>query len=99
MNLSCPVNAADVGITDRAGHGGRVDTSLDQVAAEDALAGLPVREFRWYKGRRHVPDILLGAFGAMLVSSPQRHRARGRHPPVDQRAEQQPRAVCPDQDR
>jgi hypothetical protein len=40
------------GVTYRAGYGGRVDTSLDQVAAEDVLAGLPVREFRWYQGRR-----------------------------------------------
>ena len=30
-----------------------LDTTLDRVAAEDVVAGLPVREFRWYKGRRH----------------------------------------------
>jgi hypothetical protein len=53
MGLSCRVNAADVGVTYRAGYGGRVDTSLDQVAAEDVLAGLPIREFRWYRGRWH----------------------------------------------
>lgn len=29
------------------------DTTLDRVAPEDVVAGLPVREFRWYKGRRH----------------------------------------------
>jgi hypothetical protein len=53
MNLFCPVTAADVGVTYRADHAGVVDTSLDRVAAEEVLAGLPVREFRWYKGRRH----------------------------------------------
>jgi hypothetical protein len=53
MGLSCRVNAADVGVTYRAGYGGRVDTSLDQVVAEDVLAGLPIREFRWYRGRWH----------------------------------------------
>lgn len=53
MSVSCLVNAADVGVTYRAGHGGMVDTSLDRVATEDVLAGLSVREFRWYQGQRH----------------------------------------------
>jgi hypothetical protein len=30
-----------------------VDTTLDRVALDELVAGLPVREFRWYKGRRH----------------------------------------------
>jgi hypothetical protein len=30
-----------------------VDTTLDRVAVDDVAAGLPVREFRWYRGRRH----------------------------------------------
>jgi len=29
------------------------ETTLDRVAVDDVVAGLPVREFRWYKGRRH----------------------------------------------
>ena len=29
------------------------DTTLDRVAVDDVVAGLPVREFRSYKGRRH----------------------------------------------
>ena len=33
------------------------------------------------------------------VSAPQRHRARGRHPQVDQRVEQEPQAVRVDEDR
>src|SRR5580698_9033796 len=53
MNLFCPVSAADVSVTYRADHGGMVDMSLDRVAATEVLAGLPVREFRSYKGRRH----------------------------------------------
>lgn len=30
-----------------------MDTTLDRVAVEDLAECLPVREFRWYKGRRH----------------------------------------------
>jgi hypothetical protein len=30
-----------------------VETTLDRVVVDDVAAGLPVREFRWYKGRRH----------------------------------------------
>jgi hypothetical protein len=29
------------------------DTTLERVVVDDLVAGLPVREFRWYKGRRH----------------------------------------------
>jgi hypothetical protein len=29
------------------------DTALDRLAADDAAAGLPVREFRSYEGRQH----------------------------------------------
>jgi hypothetical protein len=30
-----------------------VQTTLDRVVADEVVVGLPVREFRWYKGRRH----------------------------------------------
>jgi hypothetical protein len=30
-----------------------VDTTLDRVVVDELAGGLPVREFRWYKGRRH----------------------------------------------
>ncbi|MEV0087534.1 hypothetical protein [Saccharopolyspora sp. NPDC050642] len=30
-----------------------VDTTLDRVVVDDVVHGCPVREFRWYKGRRH----------------------------------------------
>jgi hypothetical protein len=56
MSRSCPLNAADVGATYRAGHGGTVDTTPDRMAAKDVLVGPQVREFRWYKGRRHYSD-------------------------------------------
>jgi hypothetical protein len=29
------------------------DTMMDQASAALMVAGMPVREFRWYKGRRH----------------------------------------------
>jgi hypothetical protein len=29
------------------------DTTLERVVVDEVVAGLPVREFRWYKGRRH----------------------------------------------
>lgn len=37
----------------RSGQGRFFDTVLDVLPVEDVLAGLPVREFRWYRGRRH----------------------------------------------
>ncbi len=37
----------------RRGDGESVETTLDRVVVDDVAAGLPVREFRWYKGRRH----------------------------------------------
>jgi hypothetical protein len=29
------------------------ETTLDRVVPAEVVAGLPVREFRWYKGRQH----------------------------------------------
>ena len=55
------VNAADVGVTYRAGHGGMVDTSLDRVE-EDVLAGPDGAGVR-----RHVPDILLADAAGVTV--------------------------------
>lgn len=40
-------------MTYRSGTGAEVSTSLDRVVVDEVVAGLPVREFRWYKGRRH----------------------------------------------
>lgn len=45
--------AGRVRLTYRAGAGGFVETSLDRAPVEEIAGGLPVREFRSYKGRRH----------------------------------------------
>jgi hypothetical protein len=37
----------------RSSCGAVVSSSLDRVAVEEVAGGMPVREFRWYKGRRH----------------------------------------------
>ncbi|MFI7681005.1 TnsA-like heteromeric transposase endonuclease subunit [Actinophytocola sp. NPDC049390] len=43
----------DVVVRYRGGDGGFVDTPLDRLPVDEVLAGLPVREFRAYRGRRH----------------------------------------------
>ncbi len=68
MSLSCSLSAADVSVTYRAGHRAAIDTRLDRVAAGDVLAGLPVREFRWYKGRRHYSGWYWAATSSRLVA-------------------------------
>jgi hypothetical protein len=68
MSTDCSLNATDVGVTYRAEHGGTVETSLDRVATGDVLAGLPVREFRWYKGRRHYSGWYWSATTGRLVA-------------------------------
>jgi hypothetical protein len=40
-------------VTYRSGAGVVVTSSLAKVVVGDVVDGLPVREFRWYKGRRH----------------------------------------------
>lgn len=37
----------------RSGGGRFVDTTFDRIPVDDVLAGMPVREFRSYRGRRH----------------------------------------------
>ncbi len=54
----CPLNAARVGVTYRAGHS--VVTLLDRVAAEDLLAGLPVREPSAQDAERLALAVVLG---------------------------------------
>lgn len=43
----------DVVVRYRRGNGALTQTSLRQLIVEDVVAGLPMREFRSYKGRRH----------------------------------------------
>ena len=39
----------------RGSDGRFVDATLDLLPVDEVVAGLPVREFRWYRGRRHYP--------------------------------------------
>ena len=48
-----PRGSAAVAVRDRGGEGRFVDTTLGQLIVGDVMSGLPVREFRSYKGRRH----------------------------------------------
>jgi hypothetical protein len=43
----------NIAVAYRSGSGAEVSSSLDRVVVDEVVAGLPVREFRWYKGRRH----------------------------------------------
>lgn len=45
--------ASRIRVRYRRADGEFADTTLDRVAVDDVVGGLPVREFRWYKGRRH----------------------------------------------
>lgn len=53
MSLGDGFEASRVQVTYRADNGEFADTTLDRLAASDVVAGLPVREFRSYKGREH----------------------------------------------
>jgi hypothetical protein len=68
MNLICPSRACDVEVSYRDDRGGMVRTTLDRVSAEAVMAGLPVREFRWYRGRRHYSGWYWSATGRRLVA-------------------------------
>lgn len=46
-------NEHEVSVRYRCSDGRFVDTPLDRLPVDDVLAGLPVREFRSYQGRRH----------------------------------------------
>ncbi len=48
-----PRGSAAVAVRYRGGDGRFVDTTLGQLIVGDVMSGLPVREFRSYKGRRH----------------------------------------------
>lgn len=45
--------AGSVRVRYRRDDGQIADTTLDRVPVDDVMAGLPVREFRSYKGRQH----------------------------------------------
>ena len=54
-------------VTYRASGGAVVDTTLDRLSADEVIAGLPVREFRWHEGRRHYSGWYWCATGQCLV--------------------------------
>lgn len=53
MPLDDGFEASGVHVKYRKGDGEFAETTLDGLAASDVVAGLPVREFRSYKGRKH----------------------------------------------
>ena len=68
MTLTFPASARDVEVSYRSGGGDVIATTLDLVSAEAVVAELPVREFRWYKGRRHYSGWYWPATGRRLVA-------------------------------
>ena len=48
-----PVHPEEVVARFRGSDGRFVDAAVDLLPVDEVLAGLPVREFRWYRGRRH----------------------------------------------
>ncbi|WP_280465376.1 TnsA-like heteromeric transposase endonuclease subunit [Nocardia brasiliensis] len=44
---------SDVAVRFQGDDGGLVDTTLRRMPIDEVLAGRPVREFRWWKGKRH----------------------------------------------
>jgi len=58
----------DVEVRYRQADGEFVETTLDRVVAAEVAAGLPVREFRWYKGQRHYSGWYYATTGDRLVA-------------------------------
>lgn len=67
MALNAGQRAGDIRVTYRAGSGTVADTTLDRLRTDEVIAALPVREFRWYKGRRHYSGWYWCATGQRLV--------------------------------
>jgi hypothetical protein len=65
--LNAGLRAGDIRVTYRAGSGTVADTTLDRLRTDEVIAALPVREFRWYKGRRHYSGWYWCATGQRLV--------------------------------
>jgi len=53
------------------------DTTLERVVVDDLLAGFPVREFRWYKGRRHYSGWYWSSTMGRLKVDARRDQVRG----------------------
>jgi len=52
VSLVADDNSSVVAVRYRRDDGDLVESTLDRVSIESMVAGVPVREFRWYKGRR-----------------------------------------------
>lgn len=67
MALNAGQRATGIRVTYRVSSGAVVDTTLDRLRADEVIVELPVREFRWYKGRRHYSGWYWCATGQRLV--------------------------------
>ena len=47
------LGAGHIAVRYRPGTGAEVDSTLDRVVVDEVAGGVPVREFRWRKGRWH----------------------------------------------
>ncbi|MHA6762242.1 hypothetical protein [Streptacidiphilus sp. PAMC 29251] len=50
-DLLSSVRLDEVKVRYRSGQGRFADTWLDRLSVDDVLAGMPVREVRWFRGR------------------------------------------------
>src|SRR5260221_117799 len=64
--------AAAVSIQYRTGSGEAIDTTLDRVKLDELTKGLPVREFRWYRGRMHYS----GWYSSSITNGPVAYKRR-----------------------
>ena len=53
MPATLPSGAEYIAVKYRSSTGALVESSLDRVSVDEVVACQPVREFRWYKGRKH----------------------------------------------
>ncbi|MEU3282689.1 TnsA-like heteromeric transposase endonuclease subunit [Streptomyces antibioticus] len=60
--------AVPVEVRYRQEDGDFVQTTLDRVVVAEVAAGLPVRDFRWYKGRRHYSGWYHATTGDRLIA-------------------------------
>lgn len=58
-----PSRVGAVGVRYRRADGAFVDTTLDRLDFDRVIAGLPMREFRSYRGRKHYSGFPGGRWG------------------------------------
>ena len=69
--------AVSVAVRHRRADGAFVESTLDRVSVDEVVDGLPVREFRWYKGRQCYSGWYWSATSGRLVAYESRlERAR-----------------------